>query len=92
MVILLVYIIEVTVDALNAEVQGILGEGVEPPEELEAAVGEIARAPTADLPNMAAFLGGLVAQEAIKVITEQYVPLNGYCVVDLIESCTGVID
>ncbi len=41
MVILLVYIIEVTVDALNAEVQGILGEGVEPPEELEAAVGEM---------------------------------------------------
>ena len=50
-----------------------------------------ARAPTADLPNMAAFLGGLVAQEAIKMITEQYVPLNGYCVVDLIESWTGVV-
>ncbi len=40
---------------------------------------------------MAAFLGGLVAQEAIKVITAQYVPLNGYCVVDLIDSWTGVI-
>ena len=50
-----------------------------------------ARAPTADLPNMAAFLGGLVAQEAIKMITEQYVPLNGYCVVDLIETWTGVV-
>ena len=49
------------------------------------------RAPTADLPNMAAFLGGLVAQEAIKMVTEQYVPLNGYCVVDLIDSWTGVI-
>ncbi|KAM5543775.1 hypothetical protein V8D89_002392 [Ganoderma adspersum] len=83
---------EVTVDALNAEVQGVVGEGVELPEELEAALGEIARAPTADLPNMAAFLGGLVAQEAIKVITEQYVPLNGYCVVDLIDSWTGVIN
>ncbi|PIL27214.1 hypothetical protein GSI_10358 [Ganoderma sinense ZZ0214-1] len=83
---------EVTVDALNAEVQRVVGEGVELPEELETAVGEIARAPTADLPNMAAFLGGLVAQEAIKVITEQYVPLNGYCVVDLIESWTGVIN
>ena len=40
---------------------------------------------------MAAFLGGLVAQEAIKVITAQYVPLRGYCVVDLIDSWTGVI-
>lgn len=90
-----------------------MGEGVDLPEELDAAVGEMyvlpvspatsyvnayyarnttsARAPTADLPNMAAFLGGLVAQEAIKVITEQYVPLNGYCVVDLIDSWTGAI-
>ncbi|KAI0700659.1 hypothetical protein C8T65DRAFT_657406 [Cerioporus squamosus] len=82
---------DVTVDALNAEVQAMLGDGVEFPDELDAAIGEVARAPTADLPNMAAFLGGLVAQEAIKVITEQYVPLNGYCVVDLIDSWTGVI-
>lgn len=49
------------------------------------------RAPTADLPNMAAFLGGLVAQEAIKMITNQYVPVNGYCVVDLIQTWTGVV-
>ena len=103
---------EVTIDALNAEVQTILGDGAEFPDELDAAIGEVcvpfslptfvpyptrltdacrARAPTADLPNMAAFLGGLVAQEAINVITEQYVPLNGYCVVDLIDSWTGVV-
>jgi amyloid beta precursor protein binding protein 1 len=50
-----------------------------------------ARAPTAELPNMAAFLGGLVAQEAIKMVTKQYVPINGYCVVDLVETWTGVI-
>jgi NEDD8-activating enzyme E1 regulatory subunit len=50
-----------------------------------------ARAPTADLPNVAAFLGGLVAQEAIKMITKQYVPVNGYCVVDLIDTWTGVV-
>ncbi|OSD07684.1 hypothetical protein PYCCODRAFT_1380781 [Trametes coccinea BRFM310] len=82
---------KVTEDALRSEVQSIVGEGVDLPEELDAAIGEIARAPTADLPNMAAFLGGLVAQEAIKMITEQYVPLNGYCVVDLVDSWTGVI-
>lgn len=51
-----------------------------------------ARAPTAELPNTAAFLGGLVAQEAIKLITRQYVPVKGYCVVDLIGSWTGTID
>lgn len=50
-----------------------------------------ARAPTADIPTTAAFLGGLVAQEAIKMITKQYVPVNGYCVVDLVESWTGVV-
>ncbi|KAJ2972970.1 hypothetical protein NUW54_g12159 [Trametes sanguinea] len=82
---------KITEDALRSEVQSIVGEGVDLPEELDAAIGEIARAPTADLPNMAAFLGGLVAQEAIKMITEQYVPLNGYCVVDLVDSWTGVI-
>ena len=50
-----------------------------------------ARAPTADLPNTAAFLGGMVAQEAIKMITKQYVPIESYCVVDLVETWTGVI-
>lgn len=50
-----------------------------------------ARSPSADLPTTSAFLGGLVAQEAIKMITKQYVPVNGYCVVDLVETWTGVI-
>lgn len=31
----------------------------------------------ADLPQIAALIGGVVAQEAIKIITKQYVPLNG---------------
>jgi len=59
--------------------------------EISDAVGEIVRAPTADLPNVAAFLGGIVAQEAIKMITRQYIPANGYCVVDLIDTWTGVL-
>lgn len=50
-----------------------------------------ARASTADLPNVAAFLGGLVAQEAIKMITKQYVAINGYCVIDLVDTWTGVV-
>lgn len=48
-----------------------------------------ARTPTADTPNAAAFLGGLVAQEAIKLVTRQYVLTNGWCVVDLVGSWTG---
>jgi hypothetical protein len=49
------------------------------------------RAPTAELPTTAALMGGLVAQEAIKVITRQYVPVDGTCVVDLIASTTTTI-
>ncbi|KII85547.1 hypothetical protein PLICRDRAFT_145326 [Plicaturopsis crispa FD-325 SS-3] len=81
----------ITADALKAEVQKLVGQGVELPDAVDDAVGEIARAPTADVPNTAAFLGGLVAQESIKLITQQYVPVNGYCVVDLVETWTGVI-
>ncbi|KAJ7893847.1 ubiquitin activating enzyme [Mycena olivaceomarginata] len=50
-----------------------------------------ARSPTADLPNTAAFLGGLVAQEVIKMNTKHYVPIDGYCVVDLVETWTGMV-
>ena len=50
-----------------------------------------AGAPDADLPNTAALLGGLVAQETIKMITHQYIPINGFCVRDLIETWTGLL-
>ncbi|KAF5381797.1 hypothetical protein D9615_005556 [Tricholomella constricta] len=80
-----------TVEALTAEAQALLPPGTTLPDEFSDAVGEIARAPTADLPNTAALLGGLVAQEVIKVITKQYVPINSYCTVDLVDTWTGVI-
>lgn len=49
------------------------------------------RTPTADLPTTAALLGGFIAQEAIKLVTRQYVPIDGVCVIDLIASTTGTI-
>ncbi|CAE6450337.1 unnamed protein product [Rhizoctonia solani] len=51
--------------------------GTDAGEEGKAALGELHRAPTAELPTTAALVGGLVAQEAIKVITRQYVPIDG---------------
>ncbi|EEB87503.1 hypothetical protein MPER_15127, partial [Moniliophthora perniciosa FA553] len=66
-----------TAELLTAEAQAILPSGIELPEAFNNAVGELVRAPDADLPNTAAFLGGLVAQEAIKIIRKQYVPING---------------
>jgi len=80
-----------TIEALTAAAQALLPPGTELPDEFSDAVGEIARSPTTDLPNSAAFLGGLVAQEVIKMITKQYVPIDGYCVVDLVETWTGMV-
>ncbi|KAF8908198.1 hypothetical protein CPB84DRAFT_1767560 [Gymnopilus junonius] len=80
-----------TVEDLTAEAQTLLPPGTDLPDEFPDAVGEVARSPTADLPNTAALLGGLVAQEVIKMITKQYIPINGYCIVDLIETWTGIL-
>ncbi|KIM43435.1 hypothetical protein M413DRAFT_18011 [Hebeloma cylindrosporum] len=80
-----------TMEALTNEALALLPPGTELPEEFEAAVGEVVRAPTADLPNTAALLGGVVAQEVIKMITKQYIPINGSCIIDLIETWTGVL-
>jgi amyloid beta precursor protein binding protein 1 len=49
------------------------------------------RAPTADLPNTAALLGGVVAQKVIKIITKQHIPINGPWIIDFIETWTGVL-
>ncbi|KAG6332127.1 hypothetical protein ID866_6964 [Astraeus odoratus] len=81
----------ITAEVLRKQIQSLVGEGVELPECLDEAVGELVRAPTAELPTTAAFLGGIIAQETIKVITKQYVPVKGYCVIDLIETWTGVV-
>lgn len=81
-----------TIEALTQEAQSLLPLGTELPQEFEYTAAEIARSPTADLPNTAAFLGGLVAQEMIKMITKQYVPMTGVCTVDLIDTWTGILD
>lgn len=69
----------------------LVGEGNDAGEDGKTALGEIHRAPTADLPTTAALVGGLVAQEAIKVITRQYIPIDGTCVIDLVSSTTTTI-
>ncbi|KAI0682387.1 hypothetical protein BC835DRAFT_1424486 [Cytidiella melzeri] len=86
----------ITAEAIRTGFDALIGQSDVPlsdeiEEAIDNAVGEIARTPTADIPNMAAFLGGMVAQEAIKLVTKQYVPVNGYCVVDLVGSWTGIV-
>jgi amyloid beta precursor protein binding protein 1 len=45
-------------------------------------LSEIARAAGGELHNVSSITGGMIAQEAIKVITRQYVPVDNTCVFD----------
>lgn len=51
---------------------------------------EMQRASDGELHNISALTGGMVAQEIIKVITKQYIPLDNTCVFDGIASKVGV--
>lgn len=53
---------------------------------------ELDRADGAELHNISALTGGMVAQEVIKVITKQYVPVDNTCVFDGIASKTAVLN
>ncbi|KPV72506.1 uncharacterized protein RHOBADRAFT_55611 [Rhodotorula graminis WP1] len=78
-----------------SEGEDLEGMGVEEggwTEGLRKVCAEVARAPPGTtLPQTSALLGGLVAQEAIKLITRQYGPLDRVCVWDGIRSGTGVL-
>jgi amyloid beta precursor protein binding protein 1 len=50
-----------------------------------------ARAGGGELHNISSLAGGLVAQEVIKVITKQYIPVDNTCVFDGIKSVASVL-
>ncbi|KAH7171533.1 hypothetical protein EDB81DRAFT_837981 [Dactylonectria macrodidyma] len=52
---------------------------------------EVSRAGGGELHNISAVTGGMVAQEMIKVITKQYVPIDNTCIFDGIESRCQVL-
>lgn len=52
------------------------------------ATQELRRTEGGELHNISALVGGLVAQEALKVITRQYVPLDNTCIFDGVHSRT----
>jgi len=51
---------------------------------------ELERAGEGELHNVSALTGGMVAQEVIKVVTRQYVPVDNTCVFDGVGSRTAV--
>jgi amyloid beta precursor protein binding protein 1 len=55
-------------------------------ERITKAGQEVRRAGGGELHNISSLTGGLVAQEALKVLTKQYVPLDNTCVFDGIGS------
>lgn len=46
------------------------------------AAQEVARAAGGELHNISALTGGMVAQETIKIITKQYIPIDNTCIFD----------
>jgi amyloid beta precursor protein binding protein 1 len=53
-------------------------------------VSEILRAGGVQLPNIAAIIGGIASQEIIKLITNQYVPLNNAIIYNGFKSTSSV--
>lgn len=53
---------------------------------------ELTRCGNAELHNIASFMGGMAAQEIIKIITKQYVPVNNTVIFDGIRSVTTVFE
>lgn len=56
----------------------------------KSVAAEMARAGGGELHNISALTGGMVAQEAVKIITKQYVPVDNVCVFDGITSKTAM--
>ncbi|GBF66292.1 NEDD8-activating enzyme E1 regulatory subunit [Trichophyton mentagrophytes] len=53
---------------------------------IESAISEVRRAGVGELHNISAMAGGCIAQEALKVLTRQYVPLDNTFILDGVRS------
>jgi amyloid beta precursor protein binding protein 1 len=60
-------------------------------ERVTKAAQEVARAKGGELHNISALTGGMVAQEVIKIITKQYIPIENTCIFDGISSRTRIL-
>ncbi|KAK4134204.1 hypothetical protein BT67DRAFT_311239 [Trichocladium antarcticum] len=65
--------------------------GAERNERVVQAAHEVARAGAGELHNVAALTGGMVAQEMIKIVTKQYIPVDNTCVFDGVEGRCQVL-
>jgi len=79
--------LQVEIEKLSAEL-GYSGEQMEAAKHAQ----ELARWGGAELHNIAAFMGGVAAQEVIKIATEQLVPVNNTFVYNGSASFTAVYE
>ncbi|KAG0946605.1 hypothetical protein G6F57_002514 [Rhizopus arrhizus] len=61
-------------------------------EAMEKALKNFVRFGNKEVANIAALLGGIVAQEAIKLITHQYIPINNTCIFNGITATSNVFE
>jgi amyloid beta precursor protein binding protein 1 len=81
---------DLTASDILREISATVAPGADADERLVAVATEVARARGAELHNISALTGGMVAQEVIKLITRQYVPVDNVCVFDGVRSRTQV--
>ena len=81
---------EASEDEIAAAIDTMIPQASDYTRALQAAQ-EVARARGGELHNISALTGGMVAQEAIKIITKQYIPIDNTCIFDGISSRCQVL-
>ncbi len=84
------HVASASADEVLAEVGKVIPEASEK-ERIVSAALEVARAEGGELHNIAALTGGMVAQEMIKIVTKQYIPIDNTCIFDGITSRCQVL-
>ncbi|CAG8979835.1 hypothetical protein HYALB_00002607 [Hymenoscyphus albidus] len=83
------YFASATSSEILATINKIVPEASSNPRLVQAAE-EVARAKGGELHNISSLTGGMVAQEIIKIITKQYIPIDNTCIYDGITSRTQI--
>ncbi|KAI2776182.1 hypothetical protein F4815DRAFT_364435 [Daldinia loculata] len=79
-----------TADEIMSSISNLIPKAAGNKRVLEASQ-EVARAAGGELHNISALTGGMVAQEIIKIITKQYIPIENTCIFDGISSRCQVL-
>ncbi|PSS02241.1 hypothetical protein BD289DRAFT_449816 [Coniella lustricola] len=77
-------------DSILGTLRNLIPDALENERVLKIA-DEVARAGGGELHNTSALTGGMVAQEIIKIITKQYIPVDNTCIFDGISSRCQVL-